>query len=633
LFTISSAGIPAEINVRQNSSNIPNAVGSFDFGYVNLGWDEAVTFTIENLGGVDLALTGSPLVQITGPDADKFVVTIQPTTPIASMDSTTFEITFTPDLEGEYSAAVSISNSDSDENPYLFSIVGQGTYPRTLYVDDNALNDPGPNNPAISDPCEDGSQEHPFDMVQEAIDVAFHEEDVVIVLPGTFYENITLLGKNITVTGTDPGDSATVAATIIDGVSSGPVVSFLASEGPDCHLTGLTVTNGFGSLVDFAGSDAMAGGGILCINSSPTISHCVISSSKTELGGGVYCSDSDIQIIDCQIVGNSAVSYHGGGIYATNSSRPQIINSTILKNGAAMCGGGIASQIGSSPQIVATKLCYNQAKSAGGIYIANSSDTYIVNTLICNNTSVGTSSYKTYDGGGAMVLWGAPVLCENTLFYGNSANVEGGAIQCAYTNGVVLNNCIFWANSAPSGYHIYLRYTQGSTSFPSTMTGSYSDWEGGKTGVVVDPGCTFTWGPGNFEKDPLFADAAGGDFHLLSKYGRWDPASQSWVYDKYTSACIDAGDPSSDWTAELWPHGKRINVSPYGNTPQASMSGSTAGNICDFNNDGAVDLLDMASFVEVWLYDDVLLAENVDHLGYVDLTDYSICAANWLWNE
>ena len=79
-------------------------------------------------------------------------------------------------------------------------------------------------------------------------------------------------------------------------------------------------------------------------------------------------------------------------------------------------------------------------------------------------------------------------------------------------------------------------------------------------------------GEGNIDANPLFADADNGDYHLMSQAGRWDPESQTWVLDELTSPCIDAGDPASDRTAELWPHGERINMGAFGGTPQASMS-------------------------------------------------------------
>ena len=63
-----------------------------------------------------------------------------------------------------------------------------------------------------------------------------------------------------------------------------------------------------------------------------------------------------------------------------------------------------------------------------------------------------------------------------------------------------------------------------------------------------------------------------GDYHLRSEVGRWEAQAQDWVPDAVTSPCIDAGDPNSDWTAETWPHGGRINLGVYGGTWQASLS-------------------------------------------------------------
>jgi hypothetical protein len=40
--------------------------------------------------------------------------------------------------------------------------------------------------------------------------------------------------------------------------------------------------------------------------------------------------------------------------------------------------------------------------------------------------------------------------------------------------------------------------------------------------------------------DPLFADAAGGDYHLKSQWGRWNPATGSWVLDTKKSISVKA---------------------------------------------------------------------------------------------
>lgn len=142
-------------------------------------------------------------------------------------------------------------------------------------------------------------------------------------------------------------------------------------------------------------------------------------------------------------------------------------------------------------------------------------------------------------------------------------------------------------------------------------------------------------GIGNVNTDPCFADTSSSDpnkwdYHLQSQAGRWDPNTNTWVYDDVNSPCIDAGDPNSDWTAELWPHGKCINMGAYGGTPQASMSLSEAGNIADLNNSDLVDYTDLMQLLNKWLYQEVLLPEDLNRNGFVNFTDFAIFAQNWL---
>lgn len=80
------------------------------------------------------------------------------------------------------------------------------------------------------------------------------------------------------------------------------------------------------------------------------------------------------------------------------------------------------------------------------------------------------------------------------------------------------------------------------------------------------------YGTGCITKDPCFADAASGYFHLKSAAGRWN--GTTWVKDTVTSPCIDAGEASAAYANEPSPNGNRANMGAYGNTTEASKSAS-----------------------------------------------------------
>ena len=111
------------------------------------------------------------------------------------------------------------------------------------------------------------------------------------------------------------------------------------------------------------------------------------------------------------------------------------------------------------------------------------------------------------------------------------------------------------------------------------------------------------------------------------------PFTGAWVVDGSSSACLDLGDPGSNWRTELWPHGKRANLGAYGATNQASLSLSTTGNVADMNGDDFVGLFDASLFMGQWLAEAELLSEDFNRDGYVDLRDWAILANNWLWQQ
>jgi len=324
-----------------------------------------------------------------------------------------------------------------------------------IYVDDDSPNDPVPYDPAYSDPDEDGTAEHPFDMIQEGIDAALDGE-TVIVRDGSYREAIEFAGRNITVTAFDPNEpNAVLPYPVIDANYIGTAVTFCNEEEPNCILEGFVITRGAGNIA----------GGINCMGSSPAISHCLIVGNRVMDpnggGGAVFCIDSNAVFENCTFSGNYG-GERGAGLYLCDSN-------AVLLN----C-------------IVWDNLPYQIAVACG---------------LDPNITF--SDVQDTWPGQGNIDI--APCFAE--LGYWEDANNPNIAVEPSGANAV-------WV---------------------------------------------------------------GGDYHLKSQAGRWDPYSASWLIDDVTSLCIDAGEANSDWTAELWPHGKRINMGAYGGTQQASMSLSTVG--------------------------------------------------------
>jgi hypothetical protein len=466
-----------------------------------------------------------------------------------------------------------------------------------------------------------------YPTIQTAINAAF-EGEVIVVSPGTYYENIHFYGKNITLTSTNPDDLNVIASTIIDGAGNESVVTFTGNETSDCVLTGLTITNGY----SYDG-----GGGIQGKGTHATIDSCVVfnntcSSSWSYRGGaGGGLQDCDGLVINCKIMDNSIYGYGGGLAYCDGIISNCTINRNIsyqifnddLGYAAGGEGGGLAWCDG---HVVDCVISDNVAfYSGGGLSFCDGS---IQNCMITDNHSEG----DVLAGGGLAFCNGSIINC--TIANNTADGYQGGyGLSGCYGT---LSNCIIWGNLHT--FHVDDQLDQSSIPTYSCI----QNWKGG--------------GVGNISSDPLFAVAANEDYHLKSQSGRWDSDALQWVTDTVTSPCIDAGmwegtvsdngtpsdpdddfllisDPNALWQNEMWPHGKRINMGAYGGTPQASMSPNSVGNVADLDHDDAVGMLDLELLSEDWLCTRYLLDTDLNRDGRVDSADFSEFAKQWLWLE
>ena len=168
-------------------------------------------------------------------------------------------------------------------------------------------------------------------------------------------------------------------------------------------------------------------GGALYSNGGAHIYNAVFSGNNAcYLGGGVF-SDGDVYAKHClfernRAEGSSINKCRGGAIYANNTD---VVNSTFYKNYAADSGGAISVIYGAN---------INIAQDISGEY----------SSFFIENTAAD-------DDGGAIASDKAEkreieINVINTVFKGNTAIVDGGAIFTPYN--VFIRHCLFESNSA-----------------------------------------------------------------------------------------------------------------------------------------------------------------------------------------
>lgn len=360
-------------------------------------------------------------------------------------------------------------------------------------------------------------------------------------------------------------------------------------------------------------------------------------------GAGLHNIEGHLSVMNCTFRNNIALG-RGSAIY-NQDANPRIINCTFETNddcGSPEMAHGALDNVGSR-SIISNCRFYNN-----GVYgVSNDGGNSVVDRCVFEendgiwigaidnfNTNVEiTECSFLYNSGrwtGAMPNWNSSVRIQNCVFAGNYSDEaywgDGGTIV-EYGSHSLITNCTFYGNCG-----LLHRVDNSGESVVSNCI-FYKNFQGEDRHNVDGPA-----GPYNYNGDPFFVNALElpgntnlpADYHVKSEFGRWDPNSQSWVYDTVTSPCIDGGNPADpNWMKELWPHGKRINMGAYGGTPEAGKSSSTLGNSADLTHDDCVGMDDFILFVDQWLTSQVLCPEDINLDGQIDLADFSIFADNW----
>ncbi len=331
----------------------------------------------------------------------------------------------------------------------------------------------------------DGTGDAP--TIQAGIDSTVHH-DTVLVAPGTYREVINFLGKKIAVGSyfLTTQDTTYISQTVIDGYQLyWSVVLFNHDEEPSALLEGLTLIRGFGTWQGY-----IYGGGICCIDTSPTIRNMIIrecmTTASNEFGGGICVLGGSPLIEGVRLEENFA--HEGGGIQCEGSNAHPTIRNSVITGNTAKWGSGV------------------------GLYAGASA--LLENVIIAGNIRHPNGpGYGIHCGSGCRLIGINATMADN----------QGGGILLSNGGNAVFANSILWGDDAPE-----ISFLPGYD--PCSVALSHCDISGGLDGIETNDNGTVYWLTGNMDEDPLFWNPGNGNYDLLPD-----------------SPCIDAGTDFFEW--------------------------------------------------------------------------------------
>jgi hypothetical protein len=302
-------------------------------------------------------------------------------------------------------------------------------------------------------------------------------------------------------------------------------------KGAKLDISGVTITRGFGQW----------GGGVHVRMSQFSATDCVISDNAStngvdSYGGGVYCTlGSTVRVASSLIVSNTAAD--GGAFQAVSSGTTlDVIHCRVVGNVATISGGGTRYDGGVRSTVAGCVFAGNQARYiGGGISVGPFGDVSLHRATIAWNQVTDTVIVEPdSQGGGGIAVAGvvstATLSLRHCVVVGNIA-VVGNDMRCGDVSVVQASHC--------------------------NIGDIYGTMHTSSNIISVDP---------------MFADPANGDFHLL-----------------YGSPCIDAGSTNTgaslDMDGESRPFGGAMDMG--------------ADEFVDADSDNMADYWEVASYGDI----------------------------------
>ncbi|HDQ99968.1 MAG TPA: hypothetical protein ENN51_06770 [candidate division WOR-3 bacterium] len=349
-----------------------------------------------------------------------------------------------------------------------------------------------------------------YPTIQAGLNAAAYG-DTVLVMPGTYPENITWPARD----GIRLYSAEGPAATVIDGGGNGRVMDIAGNSIREAtELRGFTITGG-----RMEGSSG-SGAGIRVSDANPVITGNIIrgnenvtdsgQTSGRNYGGGLYirndasgrATEVRFNVIDSNRQVDGAWNY-GAGVYVTGAGgavlRQNVIRGNVneSEHNPSNRGHGAGVYIADGALLFSNLIVGNVNRTnawnyGAGVACTGTRAELYANTIVANACQGGTWRY----GGGVFVYLNTAAAVKNNIIVGNAAGQGGGLYRFDHASALLDNSHNdVWNNTG----------------------GNYANCSPG-------PGC--------ISEDPLFAAGPMGGYYL----------SQVAAGQPDNSPCVDAGD-------------------------------------------------------------------------------------------